>query len=105
MSDEAPPMAEVLSADIPNRVIEGGAPFMLLKDAEGRYALAEKVSAEQVKLKSKWIAPQDALDGALMVLTGDKRAITHPEALRSIAIAHVAMWVEAQRKKPAEADR
>lgn len=90
--------AEVLTADIPNRTVLNGRPFMLLKSEAGAYALAHQIG-DRVELRSKWVEPQNALDGALAVLTGDKRALTHPDALLSVSIAHVAIWVEAQRKK------
>lgn len=90
--------AEVLTDAIVNLGVAKGAPFMLLRRADGAYALAQKVG-DQVFLTSDWCAPQKILDGALRVVGGDPAALTHPKALLHVSIALVGVFLEAERRR------
>lgn len=87
--------AQVLG-EIENLAVINGTPFMLLRGADGKFALAQKVG-DLNQMISAWIDPQLAVDVATRVLGGDKRAVTHPTALQALAVCLVGMIAEGQR--------
>ncbi|MDP3554848.1 hypothetical protein [Methylocystis sp.] len=91
----APTMVEVL-ADIPNMAVHRGAPFLLLRDAQGRFALGQQIG-DEVALRSDWVEEEKTVNGALRVLGGDHQALTSPKAMLHISLALAGVWVAAAR--------
>lgn len=94
--------AQVL-AQVSNLGVANGNPFLLMRGADGKFGLAQKIG-DRHEMASPWVDPQAAVDVATRILGGDKRAITHPTALQALAVALVGMIAEGQRVR-AEQER
>ena len=102
MADLIPEGQAQVLLEIKNLATAGGTPFHLLRDREGRHCLAQQVGST-FEPRSGWVVAQDALDVALRILGGDRRAITEPRAQVGVAVAllGVECWLEQARRNAA----
>lgn len=87
--------------EIPNLGVAKGAPFLLVRAADGGFALAQKIG-DRFEFRSDWVVEQKVLDGAIRVLGQDPAALTNPKALQHIALALVGIFAVATKRREAK---
>lgn len=103
MSEQEQVEVEAILDGIQNFGVANGAPFSILRDMQGRFALGQ-MRGETMTVASNFVDMADAAEWALRALGGDKRAITHPRIIIALALALVGPIAEGElaRKRAKE---